>query len=198
MSGRIFKSFSVGSFTIIPAGDNPPEDNNLPVILGKKGAFGSGEHETTASCLELIPHIPDIGNARLLDLGSGTGILALAAARVGAKSITAVDLDPDATASCIENIKLNGLGKKIQAVCGDLSAVSGQQFDAVLANIYIDILLPMAKQLVEITKPGGYLLLSGIPLQDKFDIVQCYGNLGCVIKDSRISEDFATYLFLRP
>jgi ribosomal protein L11 methyltransferase len=198
MSGRIFKSFTVGQFTIIPAGDDLPNDGNLPVILGKKGAFGSGEHETTASCLELMTLIPDICNHEILDFGSGTGILALAAARLGAKSIVAVDLDQAATDSCNENIRLNKLEAQVCAVCSDLSAVSGQQFDTVLANIYIDILIPMANQLVEITRSGGYILLSGIPLQDKFDLVQCYSRLGCVVKDSSIGEDFVTYLLVRP
>ena len=198
MSGRIFKPFNIGLFTIIPAGDPTPQPCGIPILLGRQGAFGSGDHETTASCLELLPAIPDLPGSRVLDLGSGTGILAIAAARLGAATVVAVDLDQAAVRSCAENAALNGLEDQVQSVCGELSAVTGHCFDLVLANIYIDILLPLADQLVAMTNPGGHLLLSGIPLQDKFDIMQRYTTLGCHVSDSRIGEDFATYLFKRP
>lgn len=198
MSGRHFTSFSVGMFTIIPAGDPYPNPCGIPLLLGRKGAFGSGEHETTAACLEIMPDIPNIAGSRALDLGSGTGILALAAARLGAATVLAVDLDEAAAVSCRENVHLNGVDGQVEAICGELSVVADQQVDLVLANIYADILLPLADQLVAMTVPGGHLLLSGIPLQDKFDVVQRYTVLGCSVLDSRIGEEFATYLFSRP
>ncbi len=194
MSGRIFTPFTVGQFTIIPAGDPPPASCGLPIILGRKGAFGSGEHETTASCLEIMPTIPGINGCSALDLGSGTGILALAAARLGAAAVVAVDREPAATASCRENTVLNGCGTRITTICGELAAVLGRRFDLILANIYVDILLSLAGELVAMTLAGGHLLLSGIPLQDKFDILQRYRSLGCSVADSRIGEEFATYL----
>jgi ribosomal protein L11 methyltransferase len=198
MSGRIFKPFSVGLFTIMPAGDPVPQPSGIPILLGRQGAFGSGDHETTASCLELLPAIPSLQGSQVLDLGSGTGILAIAAARLGAATVAAVDLDQAAVRSCAENAVLNGLEGQVQSVCGELSAVADRCFDLVLANIYIDILLPLADQLVAMTRNGGHLLLSGIPLQDKFDIIQRYTSLGCRIRDSRIGEDFVTYLLSRP
>jgi len=198
MSGRIFTSFSIGLFTIIPAGDPYPNPCGLPIVLGKKGAFGSGEHETTASCLEIMPGIPGIAGCRALDLGSGTGILAIAAARLGAASVVAVDLEEAAVVSCHENAVFNGLEDRITTICGELATIEAQSFDLVLANIYADILLPLAGQLVDMTVSGGHLLLSGIPLQDKFDIVQRYTRLGCSVADSRIGEEFVTYLFVKP
>lgn len=198
MSGRLFQSFSIGLFTIIPAGDPYPNPCGLPLVLGKKGAFGSGEHETTASCLEIMPAIPGIAGSHALDLGSGTGILALAAARLGSASVVAVDLEEAAALSCRENVAFNGLETRITTVCGELSSIEIQLFDLILANIYADILLPLADQLVGMTRSGGHLLLSGIPLQDKFDIVQRYTRLGCSVVDSRIGEEFVTYLFRRP
>lgn len=198
MSGRIFKPFPVGAFTIIPADFPIPEPCGIPLILGRKGAFGSGEHETTASCLELLTTIPGLKGCRAFDLGTGTGILALAAARLGAAAITALDLEWPAALSCAENARLNGLEDRIFTICGELSAVAGRPFDLVMANIYADILLPLADRLVELTHPGGYLLLSGIPLQDKFDIHRRYTNLGCTVADSRVMEDYASFLLRRP
>ena len=198
MSGRVFTSFSVGSFTVVPAGDPLPQPCGIPVILGKKGAFGSGEHETTAACLELLPCVPGIAGCRALDLGSGTGILAIAAARLGAGAVAAVDLEWPAAVSCAENAALNSLENSIFSICGELSCVGSCRFDLVMANIYADILLPLADRLVELTLPGGHILLSGIPLQDKFDIVRRYSSLGCRVADSRVGEEFATYLMQRP
>lgn len=198
MSGRIFTSFTIGRFTIIPEGGPAPDAVDLPIILGRQGAFGSGEHETTAACLELMPTIPILKGVHALDLGSGTGILSIAAARLGAATVVAVDLDQAAVRSCAENVALNDLQGRIMPVWGELAAVAGQCFDLVLANIYVDILIPLAAHLVALTRRGGYLLLSGVPLQDKFDLVQCYTGQGCRIVDSRIGEDFATYLFVRP
>ncbi len=198
MAGRIFTSFSIGDFTIVPAGDPLPSPCGMPLILGKKGAFGSGEHETTASCLELLPKVPGIRGCRALDLGTGTGILALAAARLGAESVVAIDLEWPAALSCAENVAFNQMEGRVFSVCGELAAVGDRPFDFVIANIYADILMPLADRLVALTRPGGYLLLSGIPLENRFDIVQRYTSLGCIQADSRTMEDFSSLLLLRP
>lgn len=198
MSARIFSPFTIGQFTLIPAGEPCPAPCGIPLVLGKKGAFGSGEHETTASCLELLPMVPGIRGCRALDLGTGTGILAIAAARLGAASIVALDLEWSAAVSCSENVCLNNAGRQVLTICGELSAIDSQPFGLVMANIYADILLPLADRLVELTSPSGHLLLSGIPLQDKFDIHRRYCSLGCTVADSRIMEDYATFLMRRP
>ena len=88
--------------------------------------------------------------------------------------------------------------ERVVTVCGELSAIAPNPFDLVMANIYADILLPLAERLVELTRPGGYLLLSGIPLQDKFDIYRRYASLGCTVADSRIMEEYVTYLMRKP
>ena len=106
MYGRIFRPFAIGPFTIIPEGESPATTDGLPLILGRKGAFGSGEHETTAACLEEMARLPSVAGSTVLDLGSGTGILAIAAGRLGASRIVALDNDPKAAVSCAENVRL--------------------------------------------------------------------------------------------
>lgn len=193
-TGRIFRPFQVGRFTIIPEGEELPAGSDLPIIMGKKGAFGSGEHETTAACLLQLESMRLPEDARVLDLGSGTGILAIAALRLGAGFAVAVDIEWPAALSCNENLRLNGLDGRGVTVCGELAALSGCRFDLVMANIYADILMPLADKLVELASPGGKILLSGIPLQDKYDVWRRYTSLGCVEADCRIGEEFVTYL----
>lgn len=193
-TGRIFRAFRVGRFSIIPEGDPLPAECDIPLVLGRKGAFGSGEHETTAACLEQLESMGSLAGARVLDLGSGTGILAIASLLLGAGSALAVDIEWPAAVSCSSNIGLNGLGRRGMTVCGELSCISTVGFDLVMANIYADILMPLAGRLVTLTRPGGRVLLSGIPLQDKFDIWRRYTSLGCVELDCCIGEEFVTYL----
>lgn len=195
MSGRIFTPFQLGKFTLIPEGEPLPPDCGIPLYLGRKGAFGSGEHETTAACLGQLEKLPSLSGCRVLDLGSGTGILAIAALLLGAGRAIAVDIEWPAALSCSANAALNGLGSRILTVCGELASLAETGFDLVIANIYADILLPLAEQLVDLTLPGGMLLLSGIPLQDKYDVWRRYTRLGCREADAVIGEEFVTYLF---
>ncbi len=197
MTGRIFYPFTIGSFTIIPAGEPCPPATALPLILGKKGAFGSGEHETTASCLEELAKLTGLPGMRALDLGSGTGILAIAAARLGVRSVVAIDIDWQAALSCADNVRLNGLEERILSVCGELACLAAGDFDLVMANIYADLHLALAAEMTAKTRPGGFLLLSGIPLQDKFDIQQRFHRLGCHLLDMCILEDYVTLLMQR-
>jgi len=193
-NGRIFTPFQLGGFTIIPEGEPIPAQCGIPLFLCRKGAFGSGEHETTAACLGQLEKIAPLTGCRVLDLGSGTGILAIAALLLGAGSAVAVDIEWPAALSCSMNAALNGLDTRVLSVCGELAALSSSGFDLVIANIYADILLPLAEQLVKLTLPGGLILLSGIPLQDKFDVWQRYTRLGCCEIDAVIGEEFVTYL----
>jgi ribosomal protein L11 methyltransferase len=192
--GRIFTPFKIGGFTIVPEGFPIPEHCDRPLVLGRKGAFGSGEHETTASCLNLLEKLTAVRNAKVLDLGSGTGILAIAALKLGAAEAVAIDIEWPAALSCSQNAALNGTLSSCRVICGELDSIRDADFDLVIANIYADILMPLAERLVELTSAGGYLLLSGIPLQDKYDIWRRYANLGCQEVDAFIGEDFVSYL----
>jgi ribosomal protein L11 methyltransferase len=198
MYGRIFRPFTIGPFAIIPEGEAAGVPDGMPLILGRKGAFGSGEHETTGACLEELARLPRPAGATVLDLGSGTGILAIAAARLGATRVVALDNDWRAAASCADNVRLNGLEGRIVTICGELSCLPATSFDLVLANIYADIHLLLAAHMIATTRPGGHLILSGIPLQDKFDVQQRFLRAGCVQVDSQIGEDYATFVMQRP
>ena len=195
--GREFTPFEVGErFRISPPGTPASRDDRIDLVMAP-GAFGSGEHETSASCLDLLPDLPAPESARVLDLGSGTGILAIAALKLGARSALCVDVDPAAVRTCQRNCELNGVADRVEHLCGSIEEVAADPFELVLANIYGDILLRVAEALVARTRPGGALLLSGILHQDDFDVRKRYQELGCAVLRSRALEEFTTVLLRR-
>lgn len=197
MYGRIFDPFQIGRFTILPEDGDLPPAPGIPLIMGKKGAFGSGEHETTRSCIEELEKLPELSGAHGLDLGSGTGILAIAAVMLGARSLIALDNDQRAAVSCARNIRLNGVTDRIGVICGELACLRGESFDFVLANIYVDVLAQVATELTAMVRPGGLLMLSGIPIQDDTGIHAEFVRQGCRIVRTLYLEEYLTFLLVK-
>ncbi len=163
-------------------------------IVLTTGAFGSGEHETTADCLELLTEMAEVKGADVLDLGSGTGVLAIAALKLGARRALCVDIEAGAVATARRNCILNRVAEQTRHVLGELNAIRSPGFDLVLANIYADVLLTRLGDLVTLTRPGGRLLLSGIPWECNWDVRQGYQRRGCVVLDNRMLANFSTVL----
>ncbi len=192
---RIFNPFDIGRrFRILPAGCSISSIDRTDLIMAA-GAFGSGEHETTASCLEMLETMPEVWDARVLDLGSGTGILSIAALKLGAKNAHCVDIDPLAVESCRQNCELNGVEDQVTHVCGTLQDVRETEFELILANIYGDILMGVADDLVAKAKAGAHLILSGVLWEVNFDVRQRYERLGCELVKNHLLEEFSTIVF---
>lgn len=155
----------VGKLWIVPEWCDVP-DTSLPVVRIAPGlAFGTGSHPTTALCLEwLAGH--ELAGRRVIDYGAGSGILALAAARLGAREVVAVDNEPQALVAARANAERNGL---------DVTAVAPDEFaageaDIIVANILARPLVSLAPQLLDHLGPGGHLVLSGIT-REQVDVV---------------------------
>lgn len=190
----MYKPFDIGSkFRIQPPGEPPSTGCRIDLVM-QRGAFGSGEHETTESCLECMAGMPDIRGAKILDLGSGTGILAIAALKLGAAHAVCVDIEPQAVETARSNCRLNQLETGATHVTGTLDAVADSGFDVALANIYGDILLELAPALVAKVRTGGSLLLSGILWEYNFDVRQAYEKSGCRVLRNCMLEEFSTVL----
>jgi ribosomal protein L11 methyltransferase len=189
MSIKIGKHFEIfRSSETINAGER------LPIILGTGRAFGSGDHETTASCLEELENIPIIRDAKVLDLGCGTGVLSIAAARMGARYVTALDPEPNAIKVTVKSIKLNHMEEKIFPLQGELDIVQDDDFDIIMANLYGYILVNLVKDIPTRLKPGGYLLLSGILYEYTYDIKTALIQRGFDLLKERYLEEYTTLL----
>jgi ribosomal protein L11 methyltransferase len=147
-----------------------PDDVVLALDPGM--AFGTGLHPTTRLCLAMIEAAADRGrlrDARVLDVGCGSGILAIAAVRLGAANALGVDTDPIAVEATLANAGRNGLGRRIEARLGSLPTSAGP-FDVVLANLIAGVLVPIAPLLRDALRPGGILVASGIFIDRERDV----------------------------
>jgi ribosomal protein L11 methyltransferase len=182
-------------FVVTRDAADPDAGARLPVILAHGRAFGSGEHETTRSCLEELEGISIRENWRVLDLGCGTGILSVAAARLGARWVLALDPCPNAIATTAATVRLNGMERVIFPLQADISALRSVRFQLITANLYGDILLQGAEAILWLLAPGGTLLLSGIPYGDEYDLKVRFTRSGCRLLKARTLEDYSTLVF---
>lgn len=146
------------------------------LVINPKMAFGTGHHETTWMCLAALEHLP-VSDTRLLDYGCGTGILAIMASKLGAAEIEAVDIEPQSYENTIENARINSVSNIIPRL-GDINAVEGKDFDGILANINRHIILDSLEHLSHLIRPGGWLLISGILLQDQAIVTEAAAAVG--------------------
>lgn len=140
-------------------------------------AFGTGLHETTRLVAQAIrSHAPEIEKATVLDVGCGSGILALVALALGAERAVAIDIDQEAIDVTVENAARNGMQDRVEASTTPLEEISTVS-PIVLANIEARVLIPMAEELQKHVAPGGLLLLSGILVPQKDDVRAAYPNM---------------------
>lgn len=160
-------------------------------FLIKDGAFGSGEHETTAGCLKML-ELSDISGKDVLDIGCGTGILSVAASVGGAKSVVSFDISFDACKSTQENFYLNNISNGL-VVCCYSEAIAGE-FDVIFANIYVDVILHLADFIKNSLRTKGFLILSGIPVEENWTVISGFEKYNLVKIKAFYHEDFVTVL----
>ncbi len=142
-----------------------PQEGEIVIEIDPGMAFGTGTHETTSMCINQIEKNLKAGD-RVIDIGSGSGILSMAAVLLGAEKATGVDLDPVAVRVALENVELNNLQDKIEILHGNLTDVIREKADIVVANIMADIILILLEDVREFIKDDGLFISSGI-IQEK-------------------------------
>jgi ribosomal protein L11 methyltransferase len=163
---RFFAPIKVGrQLWITPPWVEPPKSRRRHVITIEPGmAFGTGTHATTRGCLEFIEQLVprfDAGELSALDVGTGSGILAIALVKLGAAGVVALDNDPVALKVARGNVRVNDAGRKIHLARSKLHRLD-ERFGLVVANLTAETILELAAPLEERVAPGGYLVLSGI------------------------------------
>lgn len=176
---QYYKPFKVGKRLVVRPVWEPydcmPEE--LVITIDPGMAFGNGTHETTAMCLALLEDTIRPGD-QVLDVGTGSGILSLASALLGAGRVLAVDIDPVAIRVAGENIASNGLEQAIEARVGDLLEGVDIRADVVVANIIADAVILLSGAAYAHLKPGGVFITSGIIRDRETDVLEALGMAG--------------------
>jgi ribosomal protein L11 methyltransferase len=159
-----------GRLTIVPSWLEVPKGSDLVIRLDPGMAFGTGLHPTTRACLELLQTIEPMPSP-VLDVGTGSGILALAALRLGASRAVGYDIDKLAFEASTANAQANELGDRFRAQHGTLPELADESFPLVVANLVAAVLVEMAPRLAAHTAPGGTLIASGI-IESRSDEVE--------------------------
>ena len=190
-----FRPIHLGKIVVVPEWiEYAPQGDEKIVLLDSNMAFGTGEHETTSSCVELMQSYitPD---SVCIDVGCGSGILGISAIKLGAKKAYLTDIDPIAVESSLHNAKLNGVDEKTVVAHSNLLDDTDIQGDVVMANITGEVLKLLAPSMPKNLKKDGVLILSGI-IESRLEMVKsAYENVGLqVVLEKRKGEWFALVL----
>lgn len=157
-----------GRLVVAPPWNAHAEADDILIVIEPSMGFGTGHHATTRLCLELLQTL-DVSGCRVIDVGTGSGVLAIAAARLGAANVVALDHDPDALQNARENIARNGAAIDLREA--DLAALRLPPGDVVLANLTGAVLQRLAPALRALVAPAGRLIVSGIGPWELADVV---------------------------
>lgn len=175
---QYYKPIQEGRVTIVPEWiDYEAKEGEYIVKIDPGMAFGTGEHESTKMCLMLLQAL-GVEDKSVIDVGTGSGILALASAKLGAKFVEAYDIDDNAVKSAKENCVLNNLQDKIYVANANLLDKTTGKFDIVLANITADVLIMLANSLGDYLKKDGIVIISGIILKRENDVKKAFEDNG--------------------
>ena len=198
---QFYKPMEIGDrLIVIPEWENADIGDRVPLILNPGLTFGTGSHATTRLCLKALEQRVH-GGERVLDLGCGSGILSIAALKLGAAHAFACDIDDKCQDVAYENAALNGIGKDVYTVrTGDiltdsaLQAEIGGGYDVVLANIVADVIIALAPAVRPLLKPDGVFICSGIIDDRAVEVADKLRQVGLAILESNQSEGWFSYV----
>ncbi len=175
-----------------------PRGDEVVIEINPSRAFGTGHHETTSLCIGFIEEEAEKGAVdSLLDIGSGSGILSIAALKLGIKEACGVDIDPVATKEARENAQRNSVARGIRFITGTIEDVRGE-YDLVVANVNLESIINMAPSILDRLRNGGRFIASGIPLSRRGEALSGLLKVGFVLLDERVDGQWIGFLFGAP
>lgn len=185
-------------FTIVPTWEDytPVSSDELIIELDPGMAFGTGTHPTTVMCIQALERTVLPGDL-VVDVGTGSGVLSIAAALLDAKRIQSLDLDEVAVQSAIQNVELNNVQDKVSVSKGNLLDGVNEQADVVVANILAEVIMRFTDDVAKVVKPGGYFIASGIIQPKKQDVKDAITGSGFTISETILMEDWVAIIAKR-
>lgn len=192
---QYYKPLHIGrNVVIVPAWEEYKASGSEVIVKIDPGmAFGTGTHETTALCAEMIEKYLTAGD-RVLDVGTGSGILAVLASKLSAREVDARDIDPSAVKAAKENCEFNNAGN-VRCMQSDLIASAEGVYDLISANIVADIIIRMSENTAPHLKRGGKLIVSGIIEPQSGEVIDAFVKKGFALRDRADKNDWNSFVF---
>lgn len=178
---KFYKPINCGHITIVPKWLKNNDETTIPVFIDPGMAFGTGNHETTSMCIELMQDAVVEGKS-IIDMGCGSGILGICSSKLGAKEVLYTDIDSDAIAISKDNAAYNNCMKNAQFVCGDLAVDDKFSADVLIANLTADLLIKLYDKVAGLIKSGASAIISGIIDMYAQDVIDKYSEQFDIIK----------------
>lgn len=196
-----FQVHRIGERVVIrpPWREYEPKDDDVVIVLDPGMAFGTGLHPSTRLSMLGTEEVVKPGDT-VLDVGTGSGILAIAAVKLGAVKADTVDVESVAVKATAENAEANGLTDEIKVELGSVGEGEpfwGEQYDVVLANIIARVLIELSEAIVAHTKPGGKIVLAGIIESREQDVIDAFAAAGATVTNRRFAEDWVSLVLTR-
>ena len=197
---KYFKPLRVSNNIIIkPTWERySPAGHDIVIDIDPGMAFGTGQHASTMMCIVAIEDIMLKNSGReeydILDVGTGTGILAICAAKLGARMVTGIDIDPKAVEIAGKNVAINEVANRVEIINRDIALCRGS-FDLIAANLISGVLIKLHSHLLSLTKPGGYIIASGITEQDAKEVEKIFCNGEAVLHETKSEDGWVCYIF---
>lgn len=178
-----------------------PRHKGLPrtrfnLVIEPNNAFGTGHHETTFMVIQaMLRHEDEIRGQVVMDMGCGTGVLGILAAKMHAAHVYAIDISPQAAQSAYDNARINRVGKHIECYCGDASLLQAGKYGALLANIHRNIIITDLRTYARSLRRGGLLVCSGFYTSDSPAVIQEASLQGIELLESTSKENWACLTF---
>jgi ribosomal protein L11 methyltransferase len=181
---------------IVPPWEPADEPGCTTIVVNPGGAFGTGQHETTWLCLEAIEKLARHGS-KVADLGCGSGILAIAAAKLGAARVLATDVDPAAIDATRENAVANGVADRVETLLAAAPPDERGAYDLVVANIYSDTLVSISGAIAAIAAPHAIVVLSGIETTRSAEVESAFTARGFALDEFLTRGEWSALVFRR-
>jgi ribosomal protein L11 methyltransferase len=197
---KYFTPIPIGSrFVVVPSWRTDEPQPAQPIVIEPKMAFGTGHHQTTALCLGALDRLTSEGvvvpGQSFLDLGTGSGILGIAAAKLGLTGL-GLDIDPVAVDNARENADLNAVTDRLELGTGSIDAIApGRRFDCILANILANPLIDLAEDIAARLASPGVLVLSGILREQADRVAEAYMGQGLPAPETSFAGEWALLVF---
>ena len=195
---KYFHPIEIGEkLAVVPSWEKyDNKDNRTILSIDPGAAFGTGTHATTSLCLELLQRFVD-ENTDMLDIGCGSGILALSSVLLGGKTAYGVDIDAQSVKTAKENAEINGISNKATFALGDLTEVVHGKYRVICANIVADVIIRLLPNVGEFMTEDGVLIVSGIIDIRKDDVLKAVYDNGFKIADQKYKENWCAFVLTK-